>query len=78
LPSEALASFLRSLQMKTSVAREVHAGTVHFDRLGVEVDDEAAGLDHRLGVTLRAAHDGMDAAFATKRLSPTQRRDANE
>ena len=32
-----------------------------FDRLGVEVDDEIAGIDDRLGMTLGAAHDGVDA-----------------
>jgi hypothetical protein len=32
-----------------------------LDRLGVEVDDQVAGRDDRLGVTLRAAHDRMDA-----------------
>jgi hypothetical protein len=36
-------------------------GAVHLDRLGVEVDDQVAGLDHRLGVSLGAAHDGVDA-----------------
>jgi hypothetical protein len=40
---------------------EVHAGTANLDRLGVEVDDEVAGLNHRLGVALGAAHDGVDA-----------------
>jgi hypothetical protein len=39
----------------------VHALAADFHRLGVEVDDEIAGLDHRLGVTLRAAHDRVDA-----------------
>jgi len=32
-----------------------------LDRLGVEIDHEIAGLDHRLGVALGAAHDRMDA-----------------
>ena len=32
-----------------------------LDRLGVEVDDQVAGGDDRLGVALRAAHDGVDA-----------------
>lgn len=30
-------------------------------RLGVEVDHEIAGLDHRLGVARRAAHNRVDA-----------------
>src|SRR6201987_6265630 len=39
----------------------MHALTADFHRLGVEVDHEVAGLDHRLGVALRTAHDRMDA-----------------
>ena len=34
---------------------------VDLDGLLVEVDDEVAGGDDRLGVALRAAHDGVDA-----------------
>ena len=34
---------------------------VDLDGLGIEVDHEIAGLDHRLSMTLGAAHDGMDA-----------------
>src|SRR5581483_9298932 len=33
----------------------------HLDGLLVEVDDEIAGVDDRLGVALGAAHDGVDA-----------------
>src|ERR1043165_3068917 len=32
-----------------------------FDRLGVEIDDEIAGLDHRLSMALGTAHDRVDA-----------------
>src|SRR5450759_3810943 len=39
----------------------MHASAVDLNRLGVEVDDEVAGLDHRLGVALGAAHDGVNA-----------------
>ncbi len=42
-------------------AGQVHALAADFDRLGVEVDDEVAGVDDRLGVALGAAHDGVDA-----------------
>jgi hypothetical protein len=43
------------------LAGEVHAGAVHLHHLGVEVDDEVAGLDHRLGVAIGTAHDGVNA-----------------
>jgi hypothetical protein len=36
-------------------------GAVDLDRLGVEIDDEIAGVDDRLGVALGAAHDRVDA-----------------
>jgi hypothetical protein len=49
------------LQHLVFLARQVHALAADFDRLGVEVDDEIAGLDDRLGVTLGTAHDRMDA-----------------
>ncbi len=49
------------LQHLVFLARQMHALAADFDRLGVEVDDEVAGLDHRLGVALGAAHDRMDA-----------------
>ena len=39
----------------------MHPRAVDLDRLGVEIDDEIAGLDDRLGVALGAAHDGVDA-----------------
>jgi hypothetical protein len=39
----------------------MHALAADFHRLGVEVDHEIAGLDHRLGVALGAAHDRVDA-----------------
>src|ERR1700730_3253064 len=39
----------------------MHANLVDLARLGVEVNDEIAGPDDRLGMTLRAAYDGVDA-----------------
>jgi hypothetical protein len=39
----------------------MHALAANLDRLGVEIDHEIAGLDHRLGVALGTAHDRMDA-----------------
>jgi hypothetical protein len=39
----------------------VHARLVDPDRLGVEIDHEIAGLNDRLGVTLAAPHDGVNA-----------------
>ena len=38
----------------------MHALAVNVDRLGIEIDLEPAGLDHRLGVALGPAHDGVD------------------
>src|SRR5262245_27090267 len=49
------------LQHLVFLAGEVHARAVHFHRLGVEIDYEVAGLDHRLRMALGAAHDGVDA-----------------
>ncbi|GJE34646.1 hypothetical protein LDDCCGHA_4858 [Methylobacterium oxalidis] len=43
------------------LAGEVHPRAGDLDGLLVEVDDEVARRDHRLGVALRAAHDGVDA-----------------
>ena len=39
----------------------MHALATDLDGLGVEIDHEIAGLDHRLGVALGTAHDRMDA-----------------
>jgi len=39
----------------------MHALTADFHRLGVEVDDEIAGLDDRLGVTLGTTDDRVNA-----------------
>src|SRR4029079_11884483 len=39
---------------------QVHAGAVHFHGLGVKVNGELAGGDHRLAVALGAAHDRLD------------------
>nr|ADO19098.1 hypothetical protein Nfla_4402 [Nostoc flagelliforme str. Sunitezuoqi] len=49
------------LQHRIFLARQVHAGIVDLDRLGVEIDCELAGADDRLAVPLGAAHDGVDA-----------------
>ncbi len=43
------------------LAGQVHRLAVDLDGLGVEVDRELAGGDHRLGVALGAAHDRVDA-----------------
>src|SRR5262249_44843409 len=43
------------------LAGEMHARAVHFHGLGIEIDHEIAGLDHRLGVALGAPHDGVDS-----------------
>ena len=43
------------------LAGKMHAGTVHLDRLGIEIDHQLAGLDHRLGMPLGAAHDRVNA-----------------
>jgi len=39
----------------------MHALAADLDRLGVEIDHEIAGLDHRLGVALGTAHNRMNA-----------------
>src|SRR5215468_11191945 len=39
---------------------QMHTLTADLDRFGVEIDHEVAGLDHRLGMALRTAHDRMD------------------
>ena len=49
------------LQHLIFLAGQMHALAVDLHGLGVEVDDEIAGLDHRLGMALGAAHDGVDA-----------------
>ena len=49
------------LQDPVFLAGQMHARGVDLDRLGVEIDDQIAGLDHRLGVTLGAPDDGVDA-----------------
>ena len=49
------------LQHLVFLAGQMHARGVHLHRLGVEIDDEVAGLDHRLGMALGAAHDRVDA-----------------
>src|SRR5262249_22754049 len=51
----------QELQHLVLLAREVYAGVADLNRLGVKIDDQIAGLDYRLGVAPRAAHDGMDA-----------------
>jgi hypothetical protein len=42
-------------------ARQMHALAVDFDRLGVEVHGELAGLNHRLRMAFRTADDGVNA-----------------
>jgi len=39
----------------------MHPGAAHFDRLGVEIHHQFAGLNDRLGVALGATDDGVDA-----------------
>ena len=39
----------------------MHAVTAHFHRLGVQIDHYVAGFDNGMGVSLRAAHDRIDA-----------------
>ena len=39
----------------------MHPCAVHLDRLGVEIDDEIAGLNDRVCVSLGSSHDGVDA-----------------
>ncbi len=39
----------------------MHPLAVNVDSLGVEIDLQAPGLDHGLGMTLRPPHDGVDA-----------------
>ena len=51
----------KELQHLVLLSGKMHARAVDLGRLGVEVDYEVAGLDHRLGVAPRAAHDGKDA-----------------
>src|SRR5215831_16532921 len=43
------------------LAGEMHARAVDLDGLGIEIDDEIAGLDDRLGMPLGAPHDRVDA-----------------
>ena len=51
----------KQLQHLIFLAGQVHALAIHFHRLGVEIDGELAGGDHRLAVALGAAHHGLDA-----------------
>ena len=39
----------------------MHALAAHFDGLGIEIDQQFAGEDNRLGMALGAAHHRMDA-----------------
>src|SRR3546814_12665653 len=50
---------------------QMNARAIHFHRLGVEIDGELAGADHRLRMPLGAADDRMDTGdqlLAVKRL----------
>src|SRR6516225_10771537 len=51
----------KQLQHLVFLACQMDALATDLDRLGIEVDHEIAGLDHRLGVALGAAHDRVDA-----------------
>src|SRR5216684_1394938 len=48
------------LQHLVFLAGQMDALASDLDGLGVEIDHEIAGLDHRLGVALGTTHDGMD------------------
>ncbi len=43
------------------LAGQVDAVAGHFDGLGIQIDDDVAGADDRLGVALGAADHGVDA-----------------
>src|SRR5450759_1316332 len=49
----------QELQHLVLLAGKVHANLVDLDRLGVELNDEFAGLDDRLCMALGEAHDGV-------------------
>ena len=51
----------QELQHLVFLAGQMHALAADLDGLGVEIDDQVAGGDDRLGVALGAAHDGVDA-----------------
>lgn len=51
----------KQLQHLIFLARQVDALAADFDSLGIEVDDQLAGHDDRLGVALGAADDSVDA-----------------
>ena len=46
----------------------MHAYAVDLDRLGVEFEDEIAGLDDGLGMALGTTHDGVDARETSSSL----------
>ena len=53
----------------------MHAHAVDLDRFGVEIDDQVAGMDDRLGMTFRAPHDRVDPiSSANHRLPEPGRR----
>lgn len=49
------------LQHLVFLAGQMHARAGDFDRLGVEIDHQIAGIDDRLGVALGTAHDRVNA-----------------
>src|SRR5271156_5701609 len=51
----------KELEHLIFLARQVHAAAVDFDGFRIEIDGKLTGRDHRLGMTLRTAHDGLDA-----------------
>src|ERR1700722_5684519 len=61
----------KELQHRVLLAGKMHARTVDFACLGIEVDYEVVSLNDRLGVALRASYDGVDARdqfFPVERL----------
>src|SRR5262245_20449723 len=51
----------KQLEHLIFLAGQMHARAVDLHRLGVEVDDEIAGVDDGLGMALGAPHDRVDA-----------------
>src|SRR3546814_10857901 len=67
----------KQLQHGIFLAGQMNARAIHFHRLGVEIDGELAGADHRLRMPLGAADDRMDTGdqlLAVKRLGDIDRK----